>query len=171
MADVSFTVTLPIAVARALGNVASANRTDIPGLLAAAGRHVARTQGGLREPVYRLRSADPELPDDAAVDEVPKERPRNRVTPGSAWSRPNAVGRRQGERFAPAVRAAQDDVVRMYVQELKPMRTIAEALGFSPTTIRALLVDAHVVIRPKGWITRGPHLDVVVTTLEDEAAS
>lgn len=171
MADVTFTVTVPVAVARALANVASANRTDVPGLLAAAGRHVARTQGGLREPVYRLRSRDPDLPDDFpadpdAVTPTPAPKPRNVVQPGSAWSRPNAVGRRKGERFAPAVRAAQDEVVTMYRDQLLPMRTIAEHFRFSPTTVRALLVDAKVTIRPKGWIVRGPHLEAVVESLE-----
>lgn len=161
MADVEYTVKLPVAVARALANVASAHRTDIPGLLAAAGRHVARTQGGLREPVYRARAADPALPDDPVPPAAPK--PRNTVTPGSAWSRPNAVGRRRGERFAPAVLAAQPEVVRMYRDQLMPMRTIAETFGFSPTTVRKLLVDAKVVIRPRGWITTGPDLDHAVT--------
>jgi hypothetical protein len=153
-------VPLEPAVVHALSNVATANRTDIPGLLAAAGRHVARTQGGLREPVYRLRSRDPVLPDDDVDPDAPKlPKPRNVAAPGSAWSRPNAVGRRKGERFAPAVKAAQDDVVRMYRDELLPMRSIAEALGFSPTTVRALLVDARVAIRPKGWVTGRTALD------------
>lgn len=150
MANISVPVVVEVSVARALANVAAAHRTDVPGLLAAAARHLARTQGGLREPVYRLRSADPPLPDDPPAPAGPK--PRNVATPGSAWSRPNAVGRRRGERFAPSTRAAQPEVVRLYRDEILPMRTIADRFGFSPTTVRALLVDAEVEIRPKGWV-------------------
>lgn len=159
MGDVRYTVTLDVATARALANVASAHRTDIPGLLAAAGRHVARTQGGLRMPVYRLRPGDPVIPaiDDPDATPAPvSPKPRNVAAPGSAWSRPNAVGRRVGERFAPTVAAAQDEVVAMYRDQLLPMRTIADRFGFSPTTVRALLVDAEVEIRPKGWTAGRP---------------
>lgn len=128
-------VELEEAVDRTLAVVADAHKVSVEELLAAAARHVARTQGGLRQPVYRLAPHIP-LPDDgppAPVAEVVHLEPRV-VVP------------------SPASLAHLDDVVRLYRDELHSMREVAAKVGLSVPTVQRLLVWAKVRIRPRGWI-------------------
>lgn len=107
----------------------------VPDLLEAAGRHVARTQGGYTRRRVRYLTPDIELP---AVDDVAP--------------RPVPTGGPRIDRISADARAKQATVVRLYRDDLESMRDIAAMVGLGVGTVRSLLIDAKVTIRPKGHV-------------------
>lgn len=129
-------VELEDAVDRTLALIADGHDITVEQLLTAAARHVARVQGGLREPVYRLRAADVDIPEPEPEPDL------------SEWI-PNAE-RRRLYNLTPRILECVPDVVRMYRDEGLSIRRVADRVNMSAPTVRRVLIYAEVQIRRPG---------------------
>lgn len=135
-------VDLEDAVDHTLGLLADGHGCTVEELLAAAARHVARVQGGLRQPRWAYREAEIEIPE-------PVDGPRPVPAPMPA---PTPIRRAPRHELTVETLRHLDDVVRLYRDELRTLREVAAEVGIAVATVRRLLEHADVAVRPRGWV-------------------